>query len=338
MDLPTIWFILVGLLFIGYAILDGFDLGVGALHLFAKKDEHRRILLNAIGPFWDGNEVWLVVGGGALFAAFPAVYAAVFSGFYLPFMLLLFALIFRAVAIEFRSKQPRKSWRCLWDISFSLSSMLSALLIGIVMGNLAYGVPLTANGIIQGGVLDRLHPYALLAGVTTLALFMMHGAIYTVLKTEGELQEQARAWVRNSMIFFILSYAVTTMATLLYVPHMTETIRNYPMLFIIPFLSLLAIANVPREIYHGRDFRAFLSSCVTVGGLLALFGIGMYPKLVVSSVNPEHSLTIYNTASSTQTLQIMLLMACLGMPMVAGYTVTIYWVFKGKVKLEDHSY
>src|SRR5271154_2027303 len=182
-DLNTIWFILVGVLFTGYAILDGFDLGIGALHLFTKTDEERRIMLNTIGPVWDGNEVWLVTGGGALFAAFPEVYATVFSGFYLAFMLLLVALIFRAVAIEFRSKQPMKWWRDLWDVSFSVSSIVSSLLVGIAMGNIAWGIPLSGDHEYAGAFLGLLNPFPLMLGVTALALFMMHGSIYIVLKT-----------------------------------------------------------------------------------------------------------------------------------------------------------
>src|SRR5579864_6656713 len=158
-DLNTIWFILVGILFTGYALLDGFDLGIGALHLFAKKDEERRLLLNAIGPVWDGNEVWLVTGGGALFAAFPNVYATVFSGFYLAFMLLLVALIFRAVAIEFRSKQPMKWWRTIWDVSFSVSSIVSSFLVGVAMGNIAWGIPLSADHEYAGTFLGLLKPF-----------------------------------------------------------------------------------------------------------------------------------------------------------------------------------
>src|SRR5512140_3278766 len=176
-DLNTVWFLLIGVLFTGYAMLDGFDLGVGALHLFTNDDQERRLMLNAIGPVWDGNEVWLVTGGGALFAAFPNVYATVFSGFYLAFVFLLVALIFRAVAIEFRSKQPMRWWRQMWDVGFSLGSILSSLLIGIAMGNIAWGVPLDSRHEFLGGFTDLLHPYALLVGVTTLALFMMHGAI-----------------------------------------------------------------------------------------------------------------------------------------------------------------
>lgn len=338
MDLNVIWFILVGALLTGYAVLDGFDLGVGALHLFTKKDEHRRIMLNSIGPVWDGNEVWLVVGGGALFAAFPKVYATVFSGFYLAFMLLLFALIFRAVAIEFRSKQPMGWWRNFWDVSFSAASILSSVLIGIALGNIAWGIPLTAEGEFEGGFLALLHPYSLLTGVTTLSLFMMHGAIYVVLKTEDELHNKVRNWVNNTIIFFIICYATTTMATLLYVPHMTTLFKQNPVLFVVPLANMLAIANIPREIYHGRDFRAFLSSCAAVIALLVLFGIGMFPDLVFSNPNPEHSLTIYNAASSPKTLGIMLIITFIGMPLVLAYTVSIYWIFRGKVKLDSASY
>ncbi|MFY8215221.1 MAG: cytochrome d ubiquinol oxidase subunit II, partial [Chthoniobacterales bacterium] len=167
MDLNIIWFALVGILFTGYAMLDGFDLGVGALHLFVKKDEHRRLMLNSIGPVWDGNEVWLVVGGGALFAAFPEAYATVFSGFYLPFMLLLVCLIFRAVAIEFRSKEAWTWWRKMWDVAFSIASVVGALLIGVAMGNIVRGIPLGPDFEFSGSVLDLLNPYALLMGVTT---------------------------------------------------------------------------------------------------------------------------------------------------------------------------
>lgn len=337
-DLQTIWFILVGVLFTGYAILDGFDLGVGALHLLTKSDTDRRIMLNSIGPVWDGNEVWLVTGGGALFAAFPDVYATSFSGFYLAMMLLLVGLIFRAVAIDFRSKQPMLWWRRLWDIGFSVSSILSALIIGIALGNVAWGVPLSADGEFAGSFFGLLHPYAILVGVTTVALFMMHGAIYVVMKTEGELHARVRGWINNTIIFFVICYVTTTMATLLYVPNMSENIKQNPVLFVVPLINMLAIANIPREIHHGRDFRAFLSSCASMIALMATFGMGMYPNLLLSKPFPEHSLTIYNAASSPKTLEIMLIIALLGMPMVLAYTVSIYWIFRGKVKIDPHSY
>jgi cytochrome d ubiquinol oxidase subunit II len=338
MTLNAVWFGLIGVLFIGYAILDGFDLGVGAWHLFVKEDEERRILLNAIGPVWDGNEVWLVTGGGALFAAFPEAYATVFSGFYIPFMLLLCALIFRAVAIEFRSKQPMRWWRQMWDVSFSVSSIVSALLVGVALGNLIYGVPLAADHEFAGSFLGMLHPYALLIGVTTVALFMMHGAIYVVLKTEGPLHEKFRGWVRNGIIFFVVCYVTATMATLIYIPRMAASMKEYPLLFGVAVLNMLAIANIPREIHKQADFKAFLSSSAAVAALLLLFGLGIFPNLVISNPNPENSLTIYNAASSSRTLATMGIIALIGVPVVLAYTASIHWIFRGKVKLTKSSY
>src|SRR6202789_1193313 len=275
-DLNTIWFILVGVLFTGYAMLDGFDLGIGALHLFTKKDEERRVLLNAIGPGGDGNEDRPVPGGGALFAAFPNVYATVFSGFYLAFYLLLAALIFRAVAIEFRSKQPMRWWRQMWDVSFSVGSILSSLLIGVALGNLACGIPIVSNGEFAGTFLGLLRPYPLLVGVTTVALFMMHGAIYGVMKTEGALHDKLRRWAMNSIIFFVMCSATTTMATLLYVQHMADRVRENPWLFSIVLVNMLAIANIPRAFHLNQDRRAFLSSCVAIITLMLLFGLNLY--------------------------------------------------------------
>lgn len=339
LDLNTIWFALVGLLFTGYVILDGFDLGVGTLHLFAARtDEERRILLNAIGPVWDGNEVWLVTGGGALFAAFPAVYATVFSGFYLAFMALLCALIFRAVAIEFRSKHASPRWRRFWDISFAGGSLFSSLLIGIAMGNIAWGVPVDAQGEFAGSFLGLIHPYSLLMGITTVALFTMHGAIYLVLKTEGELQARLRRWVNPLIIAFILCYAILTPATLLYVPHVTEAFRREPWFFALVIPVVLAVANIPREVNRGRALFAFLSSCAAMIGLMAIFGVGMYPHLVYSNPTPEHSLTILNAASSAKTLRVMLTIAWIGVPIVVVYSASIYYVFRGKVRLDRMSY
>ncbi len=338
LDLHGIWFGLIGILLTGYAVLDGFDLGVGALHLLTRKDEHRRLMINSIGPVWDGNEVWLVTGGGALFAAFPEVYATVFSGFYLAFMALLCMLIFRAVAIEFRSKHPGRRWRQVWDVSFSVASLGCSLLLGTAFGNVIWGVPLNAEREFVGSFLGLLNPYALLVGVTAVALFMMHGAIYVVLKTEGELHEVARGWINNTIIFFIICYGLTTMATLLYLPHMSQRIRDYPIFFAIPVLTMLAIANIPREIHHGRDFLAFLSSGASMVGLMALVGIGIFPNLVLSRPDPELSLTIYNAASSPKTLTIMLVIAAIGAPLVLAYTSSIYYIFRGKVKLDPMSY
>jgi cytochrome d ubiquinol oxidase subunit II len=337
-DLNTVWFILVGVLFTGYAMLDGFDLGIGALHLFTKKDEERRILLNAIGPVWDGNEVWLVTGGGALFAAFPDVYATAFSGFYLALVLLLVALIFRAVAIEFRSKRPEAWWRQMWDVSFSAGSILSALLIGTALGNLAWGVKIDARGEFAGTFLDLLTPYPLLIGITTVALFMMHGAIYGVMKTEGELHDKLRRWATNAIIFFVICAATTTMATLLYATHIAARVHDNPWLFSIALANMLLIANIPREFHHGNDGKAFLSSCGTIITLMALFAIDAFPNLIYSLPNPENSLNIYNAASSPGTLKTMLIIAAIGVPVVITYTICIYWIFRGKVKMDRMSY
>lgn len=338
MDLPLIWFILIGVLLAGYAILDGFDLGVGALHLFSKGDHERRLMINSIGPVWDGNEVWLVTGGGALFAAFPDVYATLASGFYLAVYLLLFALIFRAVAIEFRSKHPSLLWRQVWDVSFSVASILAAILFGVVIGNLIWGIPLGPDKEYVGTFLGLLHPYALMTGITVLSMCMMHGAIYVVLKTEGELHARAQLWVRRCMIFFFICYGILTMATLLYVPHVVEHLKQNPLLFAIPVIKLLVIANIPREIYHRREFLAFMSSSLAIVLFMFLFGSGIYPHMIYSNPLPEHSLTIYNAASSMKTLKIMLTIACMGMPVVLAYTISIYWIFRGKVKLDEFSY
>jgi len=338
MDLHLIWFILLGVLLTGYALLDGFDLGVGALHLFAKGDDERRLMFNSIGPVWDGNEVWLVTAGGTLFAAFPDVYATLASGFYLAVFLLLFSLIFRAVAIEFRSKQPSAFWRQSWDIVFSMASILAAFLFGVVIGNLVWGIPLGADKEFQGSFFGLLHPYALLTGLTVLSVCMMHGAIYLTLKTEGEFHHKIRGWVKNSIIFFVIMYVFLTVSTLLWVPHMIEKFKTFPLLFLIPGVNLLAIANVPREIYHKKDFLAFLSSCAAIILLMFLFGLGIFPDLVLSNPYPQLSLSIYNASSSIKTLQTMLTIALIGMPLVLAYTMSIYWIFRGKVKLDEHSY
>ena len=283
MVLQITWFILLGVLFAGYAILDGFDFGVGMLHLLVKDDQDRRILLNSIGPVWDGNEVWLVTAGGAMFAAFKDMYATVFSGFYLVFMMLLMALIFRAVSIEFRSKEPMLWWRKLWDGCFFVSSLLAALLLGAFVGNIARGVPLNAAGTFTGNLLTLLNPYALMVAVTTVALFLMHGSIYLVMKTEGALYDRVRLWVNNSIIFFIICAISTTMVTLIYYPRLTDAFRAHPGLFIVPILMMLAIANVPREISLKKDFLAFISSSAAIALLLATLAIGLFPNLLYAT-------------------------------------------------------
>lgn len=339
MVLEFVWFTVFVILLAGYAILDGFDLGVGMLHLFAKKDTERRMMLNSIGPVWDGNEVWLVTAGGALFAGFPAIYATICSAFYPFVMLLLSGLIFRAVAIEFRSKHESALWRFSWDILFSFASLLIALGLGIVIGNLVRGIPLDAEGEFTGTFLSLLHPYVLLISIFTASLFAMHGGIYVLMKTEGALHETLRSWINPLIIIFIMLYATTTLATLIYQPHMVEALRERPLIFLVSLVNVFAIANIPREIAKGKDGFAFLSSCLNIACLLALYGIGTYPNVVRAINDPEAlSLTIYNSASSQKTLEILLLIALIGVPLVISYTIAIYWIFRGKVKLEPTSY
>lgn len=338
MDLNLLWFILLGVLLTGYAILDGFDLGVGILHLCVKKDEERRVLLNSIGPLWDGNEVWLVTFGGALFAAFPYAYATVFSGFYTAFMLLLCALILRAVSMEFRSKQDAPAWRQGWDVAFWLASSVAALLFGVAVGNAMRGMPIGADMEFQGGFFDLLHPYALLVGLLVVALFAMHGAIYLYLKTTGDLQRRIQGWIWKAFWVFLALYLLTTIYTLAAVPLATRNFRVHPWAWGVAALSAAAIANIPRAVYHGRPGYAFVSSCATIVGLTCLLGVALFPELVHSTLNPDWSLDIYNTASSPKTLGIMAVIAALGLPFVLAYTGVIYWVFRGKVELGKFSY
>lgn len=338
MDLRAFWFILMGVLLAGYAILDGFDLGVGILHLGARDDRERRIFMNSIGPFWDGNEVWLVTFGGALFAAFPEAYATAFSAFYLPFMLLLCALIFRAVSMEFRSKRESPVWRGAWDIVFFLSSLTPSFLFGVAVGDSMIGIPIGTDKEFAGGLLDLLSPYALLVGLFTVSLFALHGAAYLHLKTAGELQRRVRGWMWHAFGVFLVLYIFTTIVTLVRVPRAVANFASMPWLWGVVVLNVLALANIPRALYLRRPGIAFASSAASIAALVALFGAALYPNLIVSSLDPAWSLTLTNAASSDKTLRIMALIAALGMPFVLAYTAIVYWVFRGKVELGKSSY
>lgn len=244
MDLNILWFILLGVLLTGYAILDGFDLGVGILHFTAKTDEERRILMNSIGPLWDGNEVWLVTFGGALFAAFPEAYATAFSGFYLAFMLLLFALIFRAVSLEFRSKANIVLWRRFFDGGFFLASLVATLLFGVAIGNMISGLKVGADKEYAGTFFDLLGPYPLVVGVFVVSIFAMHGAIYLYLKTEGDLQKRMQPLMWKTFGFFLVMYMFTTMYTLAARPDALNLLKAYPIAWVVPVLSEIGRAHV----------------------------------------------------------------------------------------------
>jgi cytochrome d ubiquinol oxidase subunit II len=338
MDLNQFWFVLLGVLLAGYAILDGFDLGVGILHPFARRDEERRIFLNSIGPLWDGNEVWLVTFGGAMFAAFPNAYATVFSGFYLAFVLLLFALISRAVSIEYRGKQESPRWRHFFDYTFFAGSALATLLFGVGVGNAMSGMAVNAQMEYTGGFLNLLRPYPLLVGVFALAMFAMHGSIYLYLKTTGDLQQRVHGWMWRTFGLFLVMYLFTTIYTLVTIKNATRNFEVHPWVWIVVFLNILAIANIPRAIYLGWPFYAFVSSACSIAAFVFLFGVALYPDLLVSSTDYANSLNIYNAASSHKTLQIMQIIAFIGMPFVLAYTTIIYWTFRGKVELGKFSY
>lgn len=338
MDLNTTWYLLFGVLIIGYAILDGFDLGVGVLHLFTHDEMERRINLNAIGPVWDGNEVWLLTAGGALFAAFPMVYATVFSGFYLALMLLLLALIFRAVSLEYRSKVDSKTWRRFWDWAFGLGSLLPAVLFGVAVGNILRGIPLTAEHVFTGSFLGLLNPYAVLIGVLSLTMFTMHGALYMTLKTDGQHRERMSKWAANSWIAFVVLYLLATIYSFFVAGFLFEHVFGNPLFWILFILMLLAIVFIPLSLKAKKYFRAFLASSLTILCLIGIAAVSMFPRLVPSSINLDYSLTIYNASSTHNTLMTMLIIALIGVPIVLVYTWFIYSKFKGKPVITEHSY
>lgn len=339
-DLLTfIWFVLLGVLLCGYAILDGFDLGVGILHPFiAKDDRERRLVMNSIGPLWDGNEVWLVTFGGALFAAFPVAYATVFSSFYTAFFLLLTCLIGRAVSLEFRSKVYSPKWRSFWDFAFFLSSLMVAFLLGVAGGNVMAGMELGPKYVYQGSLLSQIYWYPVMVGCLTVSLFALHGAIYLYLKTEDELQERVRRAITPLFWGFSGLYVLVTVATWWHVPHATENIATYPILWIVPALNALAVLNIPRAMHLGKPGYAFFTSSMVILALASLFSVAIFPNFMLSTIDPAYSVTLENARSSAGTLKTMLVIAIIGIPCVLSYTVIIYWIFRGKVKLDPHSY
>lgn len=338
MDLNLIWFVLMAALLTGYAILDGFDLGVGILHPLARTDRERRLFVNAIGPLWDGNEVWLVTFGGALFAMFPEAYATLFSGFYIAFMLLLTALIFRAVSLEFRGKIHSPAWRRFWDFGFFGSSLLATLLFGVAVGNGLLGIPLDERGLYIGGFWDLIGPYQILVGLLAVALFAMHGALFLFLKTEGAVQERLERSTWHAWGIFLVLYLLTTIYTLVEVPTATANFETYRWAVVVVVVNVLAVANIPRALFTRRYGQAFLSSALTIVAMVFLFALAVFPNVVPASNDPAHSLTLYNAASSQKTLGIGLLIVITGLPFVLAYTAAIYWTFRGKVQLGENSY
>jgi len=338
MDLNTTWFLLIWVLLAGYAILDGFDLGVGVLHLFARDDRERRIHMNAIGPVWDGNEVWLLTGGGALFAAFPVVYADVFSGFYLALMLLMFALIFRAVSMEFRGQVDRPGWRRFWDGAFGLGSLISAVLFGVALGNVLRGLPIDADGDLNVAFLSLLNPYALLVGLVGVAMLVMHGSSFLAARTEGALQQRIARWNTGAWVAFVLLYLLATIATLFVSPFLFEGLLANPLFWVFFVLLLGAVITVPITNRAGKFLHTFLASSVTIACMIGLMAVSLFPRIIPSSIDLANSLTIYNASSTPRTLTVMLIIALMGMPLVIGYTAFVYKTFMGKVVITESSY
>jgi cytochrome d ubiquinol oxidase subunit II len=338
MTLNIIWFLLIGILIIVYAVLDGFDFGAGVLYLFIKDENEKRIYMNSIGPVWDGNEVWLLAGGGSIFAAFPYVYATVFSGFYIALFLLLLALVFRAISFEFRNKVGSTSWKKIWDRAFGLGSLLPAVLFGVAFGNILKGIPVDASKNFTGNFLTLLNPYSVLIGILSLVMFTMHGAIYLSNKTGEKLKERNIKYAFRLWIVFIILYILCSALTIIFIPYLFKGLINNPLFWIIIAVLIISIIGIPVTLKKNSNRSAFIFSSLTIASVIGLSALSMFPNLVYSSLNPVYSLTINNASSTQRTLFTMLIIALIGMPFVAIYTIYIYRVFKGKTVITEGSY
>lgn len=330
--LQTVWFLLFGVLIIGYAVLDGFDLGVGTLSLFTRDARQRGQHMETIAPVWDGNEVWLLTGGGALFAAFPPVYATVFSGFYVPLYLFLAALIARAVSIEFRHKIGSPGWQRAWDLAFGLGSLVPALLCGVVVGNGLRGLPIDAQGAYTGSLVGLLNPYALLTGALGLAMFLTHGTLYLALKAEGDLGERMARLAPRLWIAWVVLWVAQVVATFFVSPFLFQGLFKSPVFWVAALLALACLLYVPLACGTGKRGAAFLASSVAIGAQVFLAGVSLFPRIVPSRTDLAYSLTIHNSSATPRSLTAALIIAVVGMPIVIAYTVFIYRVFKGRVR------
>lgn len=329
------WFIIWGLLWAIYFILDGFDFGLGTMLPFvAKNDAERRIMYNAAGPFWDGNEVWLITAGGVTFAAFPTAYAVLFSALYAPLLMLLFGLIIRAVSFEFRNKVDCGRWRKAWDTCHIVGNLVPALLLGVAFGNLFLGIPIDGDGVYHGNILKLLNTYGLVAGILFVMMFCMHGMIWLAVKSSSILHDRAISLAKNLWCWVTVVAVVFLIMTYTY----TDLFNNYirlPVLFLLPVLAVAALFATRVMLHHGRIVYAWACSAAFIG-LVTLFGVvGMFPRLIPSSLDPNFSLTIHNAASSPFTLKVMLVVAIITVPIVIGYQTWVYFTFSHKVTEED---
>ncbi len=324
MNLNDVWFLLIAVLWVGYFILEGFDFGVGMLIPILGRDEaRRRVLINTIGPVWDGNEVWLLVAGGATFAAFPEWYASLFSGFYLALLVILVALIVRGVGFEYRGKIDSDRWRRGWDIALVVGSVLPALLWGVAFGNIIRGVKLDAQHHYVGTFFDLLNPYSLLAGVTTLTLFLTHGAIFLALKTTGEVRDQARRFAGRVGLVTVLVAAGFLLWTQLSHGDAITAVTA----------AIAAVALIGALLFNGagREGWAFLATAVTIVAAVSTLFIALYPNVLPSTIDPAFSLNVTNAASTPYTLKIMTWVAVVFTPIVLVYQGWTYWVFRKRI-------
>ena len=329
LNLETLWFVLIAVLWIGFFFLEGFDFGVGILLPFlGKDDEDRRVMINTIGPIWDANEVWLITAGGAMFAAFPEWYATMFSGFYLAFFLLLVALIMRGVAFEYRSKHPSSAWRAMWDWAIFVGSSVPALLFGVTFGNLVRGLEIDAAGEYVGGFWALLNPYSLAMGVAAIALFTLHGALFLSMKSKGGVYDRALEVVKP------LSIAATAvMAVVMIWSYVQADSGSVPGL--LPVAATVFLGVVVWLTYSKLFPWAFTFTGLTIVTVVAAIFVGMYPNVMTSTIDPAYSLTVFNASSTTLTLQIMSVVALIFLPIVLGYQTWSYWVFRKRVGRED---
>ncbi len=329
MDLNTVWFILITVLFIGFFVLEGFDYGVGILLPFlGKKDEERRVIINTIGPFWDSNEVWMITAGGALFAAFPQVYATLFSGAYLALILMLVGLILRGVAFEFRSKSPDPKWRNTWDWLLFVGSLIPALLWGAVVGNLMRGLAIDAKMTYWGGLLPLLNPFALWGGLTFVALFTTHGANFLALRASGEVEKRARAVAFQVWIAAV----VITVIFVVWAFFATDILTKPGINGLIPaILAAIALLLVGYFVRQSRFGWAFGMGVLTILFATVMVFAGLYPRILISTIDPAYSLTIYNASSSPYTLRVMTIVAVIFVPIVLAYLAWTYKVFSDRV-------
>ncbi len=336
--LETIWFILWGVLWAVYLMLDGFDLGLGMLMPFlAKNEDEKRYVYNSMGPVWDGNEVWLITAGGATFAAFPTTYAVMFSSLYTPLLIILFALIVRGVSFEFRNKIDSPGWRSIWDFCLVIGSFLPALLFGVAFANIFKGLPLDADGIFHGNTLTLLNPYGIAGGILFVLLFGVHGSLWGAIKTPGALQQRAAAMASRLWSLLLVVAVVFLVASWF----MTTLYNNYienPVLFVIPIVTVIALLMTRIFIGQKAYWKAWFASSLTIVGT-TFFGItGIYPNLLPSSIDPSFSLTAFNSSSSPLTLKIMLGVALVMVPTVIVYQIWVYNLFRHRLTEDDLSY